>query len=263
MNLTSLNYHDLAWVLRRTPKKLLQILQNHPRRLFIAGGFIRACVAREHVSDIDVFAPTKEEALSAAKELVGEGKEERIHESENAYTVRGFSLPIQFIHRWTFEKPEDCIASFDFTVAMALFYCESHTPGSEDPLVKEETKWTSVCDLRFYQDLAAKRLVYTLPVRNEDPGGSILRVLKFYQRGYLIPLDSFGKTIARMVKSVRFTGESSIGLDNEGRPADERALARVLTARLREVDPLLDPSHIAHLPSQEEDEESEEEQPSQ
>ena len=48
-------------------------------------------------------------------------------------------------------------------------------------------EYVGLCNIRFYPDLAARRLVYTSPLRNEDAGGSILRVLKFYQRGYRIP----------------------------------------------------------------------------
>ena len=34
----------------------------------------------------------------------------------------------------------------------------------------------------FYPDLAARRLVYTAPVRDEEAGGSLLRVRKFIER---------------------------------------------------------------------------------
>ena len=101
-------------------------------------------------------------------------------------------------------------------------------------------------DDRFYADLAAKRLIYRSPLRNEDAGGSLLRVLKFYQRGYRIPLNSLGAVIARLVNAV---DEEKIGAFAGNH---EQKLAKVLTALLHEVDPAIDPEHIAHLPSDEE-----------
>ena len=103
-------------------------------------------------------------------------------------------------------------------------------------------EWESLIDDRFYSDLAGKRLVYCSPKRNEDAGGSFLRVLKFYQRGYRIPLDSMGAVIARLVGGVRMDQVNG-----------EEQLAKVLTGLLREVDPNVDPTHEAHLPSMKED----------
>ncbi|KKK50630.1 hypothetical protein LCGC14_3123090 [marine sediment metagenome] len=67
----------------------------------------------------------------------------------------------------------------------------------------------------------------------------MLRVLKFYQRGYRIPLDSLGAVIARCVT----------GIDFEKIDSTEENYAFVLTGLLREVDPLVDPEHISHLPA--------------
>jgi len=145
---------------------------------------------------------------------------------------------VQVIHRWTYDVAEDLVQSFDFTIAKAAVWF--------DPVVG----WNSMCDETFYPDLAAKRLTYTSPQRNEDAGGSMLRVLKYYQRGYRIPLDSLGAVIARLMSGVEFDKI------REGREeTQEKQLAKVVTGLLREVDPNLDPSHIAHLPSEAEDDE--------
>lgn len=214
---------DVRWCLRRLPCEVLATLKE--RRLFLAGGFIRACIAQEPVSDIDLFAPSKDAAEAAARALAG--KDHHFLATDNAFTVYGFGkLPVQFIHRWTFERAEDILPSFDFTVARA---CVWH----------EVAGWKSLCDERFYCDLAAKRIVYCCPLRNEDAGGSMLRVLKFYQKGYRIPLDSLGRVVARLVAGIRFdhTGNS------------EEAIAMVVTGLLHEVDPLIDPTHASHLPA--------------
>lgn len=210
-------------------------------RLIVAGGFIRSCVSNDTVNDVDVFCGSKDYAREIALRLVDNDRT-RIYETDNALTLRGFSFPIQFIHRWTFDDPRAAVCSFDFTIARAAFWCDK-TP---DMLVPGDGGiWKTVCDPRFYPDLAGKRLVYCQPIRNEEAGGSLLRVLKFYQRGYRVPLDSLAAVIARMFRGVDLSKiQESFGV------ADETQLAKVLTGLLREVDPSVDPSHIAHLPSE-------------
>jgi hypothetical protein len=172
---------------------------------------------------MDLFCPTPELSLQFATELA---KGSKIHTTQNAHTVpRKRGIAIQFIHRWSYDAVSDLLQSFDFTIACGAFW---YYDG-----------WRSLCHDRFYQDLAAKRLIYTSPKRNEDAGGSMLRVLKFYQRGYRIPLDSMGAVIARLIGGVRDIG---------GTTEDYRA--HVITGLLREVDPAIDPTHIAHLPSE-------------
>lgn len=233
----NLEYQDMQWLLRRAPKNLLTLMKEVGPNIVAAGGYVRSVIANEPINDIDLFCPTQELAKEYAEKLSGRFK---IIETDNAYTVRnpgrrGFS--IQFIHRWIFDKPEDCLASFDFTIACAAFWFDGE-------------KWCSMCDDRFYADLASKRLIYRSPIRNEDAGGSMLRVLKFYQRGYRIPVDSLGAVMARMVSAVDFEDVAlSARLNSTTR---EFQIAKVLTGLLREVDPNIDPTHIAHLPSSQE-----------
>jgi hypothetical protein len=226
--MTHLAWHDLQWCLRRAPVAVLKLLQAHPGEVFVGGGYIRAAVATEPMNDIDLFVPSKDKGEQFIKELAGEHP---YHTTDNAFTFFHAKMPVQIIHRWTFAAPEDMLKSFDFTIAMAGFWFDG-------------SKWSSMCHERFYADLAAKRLIYTSPQRNEDAGGSMLRVLKFYQRGYRIPLDCLGAVMARLVSGVRME-----------QIKDQADMARVLTGLLREVDPNIDPSHIAHLPAEESREE--------
>lgn len=232
---TKLAWHDLQWCLRRAPRQLLAGMKKYGTDLIVAGGFIRSCVTNEQVNDVDCFCKTKEKAREIALWLV-EGDEKRVHDTDNAFTLKGFRTPIQIIHRWTFDSPEAAILSFDFTIARAAFWWDPLVPE----LPGEANGWSSVCEGRLYADLAGKRLIYCEPIRNEDAGGSLLRVLKFYQRGYRIPLDSLGAVLARLMTGVKWDEVKS----------GESRLARVLTGLLREVDPNVDPTHIAHLPSE-------------
>lgn len=65
----------------------------------------------------------------------------------------------------------------------------------------------------------------------------MLRVLKYYQRGYRIPLDSFGAVLARLLIAVR---------DKDR--IDEDFMAKIITGLLVEVDPAGIIDHEAYLP---------------
>lgn len=216
---------DLAWCVRRLPGEVIAVLKKYPGRVFVTGGFIRACIAREAINDIDLIVDNPE--LAAAITLDLQGKRPAIR-TANAYTLTRFKPAVQIIHRWTYADPASCLREFDFTIACAAIWWDGKS-------------WLSLTHDRFYADLAAKRIVYLAPVRHEDAGGSFLRLLKFTQRGYRAPLDSQGAIIARLVRDVR---QSALAEDGE------EGLARVITGLLCEIDPLLDPDHIAHMPSE-------------
>lgn len=212
--------HDLVSVLRRMPKPIFDQLKTHGAKLFVAGGFVRSCVAREEPNDIDLFAGTKEYAEACAKETAKAfGK--HVISTDNAYTVPVRPAGVQYIHRWVFSEPAAALQSFDFTVAQAAVWWDGE-------------KWQSLCSDRFYADLAARRLVYLSPDRNEDAGGSLVRVLKFYAAGYRIPLESLGAVIARLIGGIK--PES-----HELFMKDEGWRAKILTGFLREVDPNSNP----------------------
>ena len=230
-----LSHFDLLWAVRGLPKPLRDVMKQEGSCVFVAGGYIRSCVTKEPLNDIDVFSATKEKAKELANRLSMVGK--KPYETDNALTVKIGPVVVQFIHRWVFTTPTECIASFDFTIAKAAFWWSN-----------EDRHWHSYCEDAFYADLAAKRLVYTSPVRNEDAGGSLLRVLKFYQRGYRIPLDSMGAVIARLMSAVR-PGTHRL----EPGVTAEQWTAKIITALLREVDPLVDPDAIGHIDSIQDD----------
>lgn len=241
--MSELMWHDLQWLLRRCPVKVLKQVMESKGRLMIAGGCIRSCIANEPVNDIDLFSATPQEAVNIANILAPDqdrAKNDKgllpgIIATDNAYTLLNYKPVVQIIHRWSFDTPDQCIASFDFTIAQAAVWHDGD-------------KWRSLVGERFYADLAAKRLIYLRPRRQEEAGGSLLRVLKFYQKGYRIPLNSFAGAITRMVMAVDFEKINSHGEEREAQ------LTKVLTGLLREVDPNIDPTHVAHLPSEGEEE---------
>lgn len=208
--LSQLSDRDVSWVVRRLPKPVRELLESRSD-VFLAGGFIRSCIAGEEVNDIDLFVPNKETAKIVADTLA---KGNEVYTTDNAHTTTVNDITVQVIHRWTFESPRDCMMSFDFTIAQAAIWFSSG--------------WMSACHKDYYADLAARRLVYVSPTRVEEVGGSLLRVIKFVRRGYVIPLDSLGSVVARLVSGI----DSSKIRYNE-----EHHVAEVLTGLLVEVDP--------------------------
>lgn len=217
-----LDKHDLYWAVTKLPKNLKELMTtpNWKNLIYVGGGYLRASISGEKINDIDVFTNSKHNAELIAYKLAD--KKEDVIVTGNTYTVRG-RVPIQIIHRWVFDKPEDVSNSFDFTICCGVIFYND--------------KWDSFCDDRFYTDLSSKRLIYRSPVRNEDAGGSLLRVLKYYSKGYRIPINDLSKVLSRIVAAL---------------PTSYSDLTSEIESLLKEVDPQIDPDHIYHLPTIEE-----------
>lgn len=205
---------DLELVVTRLPKDVRELMVTHTG-LMVGGGFIRSTIAGERVSDIDLFGPAKSLLRLAALSL-STSRSGKLHSSDNAYTVLTQSrMPVQFITRWLFGSCEDLVKSFDFTVCQAA-------------VAYVDCAWKSCCCDAFYTDLAARRLVYTAPDRNEDAGGSMLRMRKFLSRGYNIQAPSMAGVIARLIGGINF---------DKVRTEKDREV--MIVSLLREVDPLI------------------------
>lgn len=211
-----LNSDDMRHVLAMLPKDIIDLMRKCP--ILLAGGYLRARIAGETVNDIDLTADTSEACKAYAHVLATDRKGE-LFRTKNAWTVLSPPRsPVQFIHRWTFTDPDELIASFDFTISKAAVWFD-----------RTAMAWKSVVASTFYEDLAARRLVYTFPQRNEDAGGSLLRVQKFLSRGYHISPEEFAKVISRFLGGVH---------DSNLWSSDEVGRAAVLAGLLRQADPL-------------------------
>lgn len=209
-----LSKYDLDRAISFLPESLVTLMKKKENwnKIFVGGGFLRAIVAGEKINDIDIFVSDKDFAKQVFLEL--KDKYNTV-ETENAYTIKS-KIPLQIIHRWVFNTVEAVSDSFDFTICCAAIGFNDYA-------------YTDYCDPDFYQDLAAKRLIYRSPKRNEDAGGSVIRVLKYYQKGYRIPLHSLAAVIARLV----------VGINPGVDMYSETALTNAFKFLLYEVDPLL------------------------
>lgn len=211
---------DIRYVVTRLPKDIRDLLTEHAGKLFVGGGFIRATIAGEEPSDIDLFGHDAAVLENIAAILKDRRDGARLYKSKNAITIiTPNRMPVQFITRWAFDNAAALVDSFDFTVCQAAIWREGN---------KVNSAWLSAIGERFYLDLAGRRLVYTSPQREEEVGGSMLRVLKYVKRGYSIQVTSLGDVIARLVHKV---------IDSH-MTADEAGVGQVISGLLREVDPL-------------------------
>jgi len=214
--LTKLSAGDIQLVVSRLPQDVRKMLMEQP--LFCGGGFIRETIAGNPIQDIDLFGPNKDMLKIAADYLASKRDGARVHTTENAITVLSAPrLPIQFITRWLFEEAGSLVQSFDFTVCQAAVWYN-----------RSINRWDSAISQGFYPDLAARRLTYTFPVREEEAGGSMLRVRKLLSRGYNIQAFALAGVIARVALAARISPES-----------DETAATYAISRKLVEVDPLL------------------------
>lgn len=188
-----LTQYDLDRAVKILPETVKSVMRMNGT--IVAGGFLRCVVTRERVKDVDLFSKSPEDSLDSAKTLnafntkLGENK---IITTKNTYSLKGVEgYFVQFIHRWCHPDPESLLKSFDFTIAKAAMWYD------------KSIGWTSLVDDEFYPDVAARRLNFKFPERQEDPAGSLLRVLKFVKKGYNIPNESLAGVVARVATDAR------------------------------------------------------------
>jgi hypothetical protein len=215
----------------------VHLLRENAGKLFLAGGFIRATIAGEKISDIDMFGISKDDLMRVAKDLTL-GRKGRYFETKNAITVLAPPrFPVQFITRWTFTEAIKLVESFDFTVCKAAIWAERLPDVIEEvngeTTVTKEYAFHSLASDAFYPDLAARRLVYTHPVRDEEAGGSLMRVIKFVKKGYSVQAPALAGVVGRVLGKISERGVTK----NDG-SFDEKWATTVITGLLREVDPL-------------------------
>jgi hypothetical protein len=224
MNLIPLTKDDMARIVSQLPDKVERLMKKYPNMIRIGGGMPRSVLDDDDIKDIDVFVSAYLNPKRIALELMDASDEIRM--TENALTIVSDSRsipPIQVIQRWQYNTIDQLLEAFDFTIAQIAF--------SYDDILG----FYGTCSEAFRDDLEAQRLTYLSPVRDEAPGGSLLRVLKFSRRGYRINVAEYAKVITRMLRDVdweeilRKYPQSSVPFDDE--------VCRIIESRLFEVDP--------------------------
>lgn len=65
-----LNKYDLNRCVQKLPKKLKGLMKEEGESIIIAGGYIRSVLAREKISDINIFARDRKTAKSLIRKLI-------------------------------------------------------------------------------------------------------------------------------------------------------------------------------------------------
>lgn len=215
-----LTHNDMQLVIGRIPSDIRTVMIHSP--VFVAGGFIRAVIAGEQPNDIDLFGDDAVR-LQAIAERLGAARGGTFHKTKNAFTVLSPPrLPVQVITRWLYpmHDAERLLAEFDFTICQAAVWHHAHHG------------WQSLRSDDFYSDLAARRLVYTFPKREEEEAGSLIRALRFVKRGYNIQPYSLAGVVTRLISIMNTDPRETITA------MGERFVAELLMRAMREVDPL-------------------------
>lgn len=111
----------------------------------------------------------------------------------NAITVvLDNGVNVQCILKESPRRVPDLLDTFDFTMSQAAIWWDSVT---NDVGIYASPNWLF--------DVADKRLRYLSPCRDEAPGGSITRCIKFLQKGWTLAPDSLNLLLQQfLVKSL-------------------------------------------------------------
>mgnify|MGYP001306427689 FL=1 len=181
------------------PAEVQSILKRFPTKLMVAGGFVRDFLTEARPKDVDIFAITKG-VLEEAWEEFWARTEKYPFKKKTKNTVTFCSndeLPkVQFIDKCFYPTAQALIESFDFTICQSAIYWNG-------------LQWVGVCTEAFWTDICDWTAHYTAPQREEDPGASVLRMVKFARKGYEIPEDDIARVVGRFYAVL------------SGRPEDE------------------------------------------
>src|SRR3546814_108829 len=84
MSMNSLIPEDLNYVVNRLPRDVKKLMKD--KGVYLAGGFIRSCIAGEKINDIDLWGQDKEQLEVIAALFAGERKV-RMMNTDNACTI--------------------------------------------------------------------------------------------------------------------------------------------------------------------------------
>lgn len=139
-----------------------------PPGAFIAGGALTSAFTNLPIKDTDIYFKTKD-AFIAAVEDAYDNNMWCLAATDRAVTFASHERIIQLMHFDFFETAEAIFDAFDFTVCMAAYDIDAARFVFHDDFMKHAAQ-------RFLRFHSGTRY----------PFGSLIRVLKYQQRGYTI-----------------------------------------------------------------------------
>lgn len=188
-------------IVAKLPEDVKRLLMHFGSGLCVAGGFCRDAFIGEEPKDVDIFAVDANLLAEALLWFKTEAKEYQL-EKQKTNSVNfvanmddeqtGFREvpPVQFINRVFYPMHGELIKSFDWSVCqIAVYYII-------------DDGWKGICTKAFGEDIQSGTLHYTAPERDEDPGGSVLRMMRFTQRGWKPTEESIARCLGRFQSRV-------------------------------------------------------------
>lgn len=139
-----------------------------PAGAFIAGGALTSAFTNTEIKDVDLYFKTKEAFVAAIEEAYDDGLW-CLAATDRAVTFAHGESIVQLMHFDFFPTAEAIFDAFDFTVCMAAYDIDEKQFVFHDNFMKHAAQ-------RFLRFHSGTRY----------PFGSLLRVLKYQQRGYTI-----------------------------------------------------------------------------
>ena len=142
---------------------------------FVAGGSILSLKSRQKINDYDLYPKDQTRIIDIIQDLIQNEKCFVIAESDRSITLKsnnlrhddGSRMIIQVITIQDFPTPESIFETFDFTVCMAAFDCDTNEFHYHES---------------FWEDLGAKTLNFN--PNTKYPYASLVRTRKYTDKGF-------------------------------------------------------------------------------
>lgn len=189
---------DIDHVLRRLPAHIREELRAAGEGVWLAGGFIRAVIAHEPLTDVDLFISKSHDPMRTIKKFANTDAE-MVHVTDRAHTAlleqQTRMQMVQVVHGWRFDTPQNVLSEFDFSVIQAALW---YAGG-----------WQSAVGDSFYADLAGRRIRYMQTGKNrssDEAGGTLQRLIKYTKRGYHASPETIAEVVSDFVACAQLDG---------------------------------------------------------
>jgi len=171
------------------PDDVRDVLVRSNGALCVAGGFCRDVLTGAEPKDIDIFSKTPQDMKLAIADFdwTEDYTAKRTANSESFVRDNGEGPDVQFITRVYLRDHYNALLTFDFSICQVGVWFD------------QENGWIGQASEAFLEDLPQFRMRYTAPERDEDPGASLLRMVKFVARGWKISEADIAAVVGRFV----------------------------------------------------------------
>lgn len=184
MTIMTLHPDFVSLAVNNLPDEIRGVLMKLGPGLCVAGGFVRDTLLGEEPKDIDLFGTGVKVVADAITVLEKLGYK-RVSDTRNAVTFLSPEGPkVQVIRRVYYPTHEALVDSFDFSI------CQTAVWWAGD-------RFVGYCTEAFSEDIVNGKARYTAPERDEDPGASVLRMVRFAGRGFEVPQEDIENCLAR------------------------------------------------------------------